>query len=208
MYIKTDWQAGVTPLSEANLDHLETQYDEGKTDLDAHEINAAGSGKHRWTAEKLLKGQGAGADPVEVAMTKDATREFSVNPYGHSSKNFSDFDSLGVLMDAVEVVYFQFKCPHDYTTLTECKIIFASFSGGNIDWTANTTFAAIGEAYNTHTDSATADGVSLAGNLLYAIDISAAFTGLTADDDVHVEFRLDAITSGNIRVRELYFKYE
>lgn len=38
-YIKTNWVAGVTPLSEANLDHLETQYDEADTqwniDIDA-----------------------------------------------------------------------------------------------------------------------------------------------------------------------------
>ena len=27
-YVKTNWTAGVTPCSEANMDHLETQYDE------------------------------------------------------------------------------------------------------------------------------------------------------------------------------------
>ncbi|MCK5236282.1 MAG: hypothetical protein KAR06_04775 [Deltaproteobacteria bacterium] len=35
-YVKTNWVAGVTPLSEANLDHLETQYDEGVTDAATH----------------------------------------------------------------------------------------------------------------------------------------------------------------------------
>lgn len=33
-YIKVNWQAGVTPLSEANMDHLETQYDEAIADID------------------------------------------------------------------------------------------------------------------------------------------------------------------------------
>ncbi len=33
-YTKTNWVAGVTPLSEANLDHLETQYDEIVADYD------------------------------------------------------------------------------------------------------------------------------------------------------------------------------
>lgn len=36
-YVKTDWDAGVTPLSEENLDHLETQYDEADAELTTHE---------------------------------------------------------------------------------------------------------------------------------------------------------------------------
>lgn len=43
-YVQTEWVAGVTPLSEANMDHLETQYDEAKADLDAHEV--LGTGVH------------------------------------------------------------------------------------------------------------------------------------------------------------------
>ena len=35
-YVKTNWAAGVTPLSEANLDHLEEQYDEAAADLTTH----------------------------------------------------------------------------------------------------------------------------------------------------------------------------
>ena len=37
-YTKTDWVAGTTPLSEANLDHLETQYDEVGNLFDAHSL--------------------------------------------------------------------------------------------------------------------------------------------------------------------------
>ena len=37
-YVKTNWQAGVTPLSEANMDHLETQYDELIALFNAHTI--------------------------------------------------------------------------------------------------------------------------------------------------------------------------
>jgi len=55
-----------TPLTEANLNHLETQYDEAGTDLTAHKTNATPPGVHRWTAGKLLKGTGADADPTEI----------------------------------------------------------------------------------------------------------------------------------------------
>jgi len=57
-----------TPLTEANLNHLETQYDEAGTDLTAHKTNATPPGVHRWTAGKLLKGAGADADPMEIAV--------------------------------------------------------------------------------------------------------------------------------------------
>jgi len=36
-YVKTDWVAGATPLSEVNMDHLETQYDEAKSEYDEYE---------------------------------------------------------------------------------------------------------------------------------------------------------------------------
>ena len=35
-YVQTEWVAGVTPLSEANMDHLETQYDEAIADAGIH----------------------------------------------------------------------------------------------------------------------------------------------------------------------------
>lgn len=67
-YTPYEWKTGVggeTPVSKDNLNHLEEQYGESKTDLDAHKINAAGSGKHRFTASKILVGAGAGSDPTE-----------------------------------------------------------------------------------------------------------------------------------------------
>jgi len=61
------WVEGAAPgISAPRLNHLETQYDEAKTDLDAHKINqAAGDGRHRWTLNKILKGAGA-APPTEM----------------------------------------------------------------------------------------------------------------------------------------------
>ncbi|AFK87411.1 MULTISPECIES: hypothetical protein [Thermoanaerobacterium] len=32
-YTKTQWEAGITPLNSTNLNHLESQYDEVKTEL-------------------------------------------------------------------------------------------------------------------------------------------------------------------------------
>lgn len=40
-YNKTNWVDGVTPVSAQNMNHLETQYDEAKADLDAHKAEIA-----------------------------------------------------------------------------------------------------------------------------------------------------------------------
>jgi len=45
-YVKTDWVAGVTPLSEANMDHLETQYDEAENWVFDHNAAILGSTVH------------------------------------------------------------------------------------------------------------------------------------------------------------------
>ena len=37
-YVKTTWVAGVTPLSAANLNHLEEQYDDADAELSTHEV--------------------------------------------------------------------------------------------------------------------------------------------------------------------------
>ncbi len=45
-YVKTNWVAGVTPLSEANMDHLETQYEEAVDDIKRKMIPPTA----RWTS--------------------------------------------------------------------------------------------------------------------------------------------------------------
>ena len=64
-YTKTDWVAGVTPLSEANLDKLETQYDEAKADFGSFlvasvEISSAEILALFTTAKTLVAAPGAG----------------------------------------------------------------------------------------------------------------------------------------------------
>jgi len=68
-YVKKVWTNAVDVLDKINMDHLETQYDEGVTDLTAHKTNSGAPGVHRWTTDKFLNGAGAGADPTEVDPT-------------------------------------------------------------------------------------------------------------------------------------------
>lgn len=260
-YTKVNWAAGVTPLSEANMDHLETQYDEAVTDLvakatyDAHSIlmavandtpvvlavaasrligRTAASDIDDLTPAQIMVilSGGAGADfsmntnkitsvtdPAanQDAATKkyvddndvDATREFFVPPSAEGSDGAFDItlSFIGCALTATEYITFNFKCPHDFTTLTHCYVIGILNANETIDWTAASTFAALTEAYNTHTDSDTANGVAHTANALTAIDISAAFTGLVANDYVTVKYTLDALSDGQYRVIGLTFRY-
>jgi len=116
-----------------------------------------------------------------------------------------------LLVGANEGCGFSFGVPADFSSLTTVKIwgIEKGTNTPTLDWTATTDFGADGEAFNNHSDSATADGEALVADQKEAIDISAAFTGLAAGDSVGVIFQLDAVsgTTPGIWVIGLEFKY-
>ncbi len=247
-YTKVNWAAGVTPLSEGNMDHLETQYDELIALFNAHTILmavadndpapltmgastilarlAAGnivaatptqlmallSGSAG--AEFLLNTQKIGGvvDPTtdqQVATKKyvddNITKEFWI-PLGYSNPTLSNQgDFQMVLMVANSFVYFNFKVPADFTSLTHVKVVGISASGIAVDWTVTTDFAAIGEVYTTNSDSDTANAVGTTINEIEEMDISAAFTGLVAGDIAGVKFVTD--NACNYELLGLIFKY-
>jgi len=104
-YVKVGpWvNAGIPPISAANLDTVETQYDEAKTDLDAHKIANI---YHRWAAGKVLVGAGAGADPTEVdkgsTLTIAETEVFSGNTPAAAA--WTDLDLSGTVGANVALV--------------------------------------------------------------------------------------------------------
>ncbi|MBA7614645.1 hypothetical protein ES703_21913 [subsurface metagenome] len=111
--------------------------------------------------------------------------------------------------------HFDFKVPHDFTTLTHCKFVYITrcdATPGSWDWTVTTDFAADGETYNIHSDSDTGnnEAFALSANQMTTLDISAAFTGLAADDYVGVKVNMDAINGTGVKYvypLGLVFKY-
>ena len=94
-----------------------------------------------------------------------------------------NFAAVG--LDAVgEYCYFSDCMPSDFTTLTKAVIVFimAQTGGQTFDWTVTTDFCTSGEASTTHSDTATADGNATANTIQSELDISAAFTGILAND--------------------------
>ena len=88
-----------------------------------------------------------------------------------------------------------FRIPNDFSSLTSVKALIIPITTGTFDWTVTTNFAANGQAYQTHTDSATADAQAATNFQMLELDISAAFTGLAAGDIVGLTFTLDALTT-------------
>lgn len=153
---------------------------------------------------------GTGANVEERAVPTAPTKEFFV-PFtttGSSGIDEGYERNLPVIiMGTGDLIRFAFKCPHDFTSLTHCKIIGIKATTSNIDWTADTNFAAIGEDDNTHYDSDTADDLAMTDDEFEEVDISAAFTNLSADDYIGVTFTADAVDSGQYHVFGLVFKY-
>lgn len=158
---------------------------------------AAAQESKRITIANLLAGVGG--------ATKEFFLPITIVKHSGSAQAWGDFPVIK-LDAAGEYIHFTFKCPHDFTTLTHCKVVFLVKSTPTIDWTAITDFGANGEAYNIHSDSDTADDLALT-EVISEIDISGALTGLVADDYVGVKFTLDAISVQYILVIGLVFKY-
>lgn len=136
----------------------------------------------------------------------------------------SDTANLGVVLTPYVIanigsasadgsVHFSFRVPSLFTSIQRAYVVLFN----DIDATANlrysvvTNWAANGEAYNLNTDSIAATTLAMTQNTMTEIDISAAFTGIAAGDDVGLRFnRLgsDALDTGTSSVRVLFFIME
>ena len=119
-------------------------------------------------------------------------------PYaGYKLNSTSDFATM------------TFRIPNDWAATTTVKIIIVPIGTGTFDWTVTTSWGGTGQAYNVHTDSATADAQAGTNNQLLELDISAAFTpNLATNDIVNCVFTLDTLaTITNLDILGLDFKY-
>lgn len=109
---------------------------------------------------------------------------------------------------ATELCYIEsFRVPADFATLTAAEIIVIPVGTGNVDWTVDTAFAAVGEARNTHTDQVTENTYAVVDTKLTAFDVTAAFTNLGAGDNVGTKVTLDSAPGDYFDVLFLRFKY-
>lgn len=148
----------------------------------------------RWTAEKLLKGAGRGAKPIEIDVPIGATREFSVPCLGGTTALLKGYFNGYEVDDAIgnDFAYIQFTVPADFTTITSALIIGIAIAA-NVDVALpmvanlNSEYGTLDEAYNNHTENA-ANQLNVEGHTtvddLISWDISGILSGIAAGDRV------------------------
>ena len=97
-----------------------------------------------------------------------------------------------VLMDdGVETtIREEFYIPSGFSSLTTAVAIVIPLGTGNLDWEIATHFTGNGEQFDVHADSTTGTTAVTNGER-EQFDISAALTGIAADDLVGIEFKRD-----------------
>ncbi len=159
------------------------------------------------TAGQSLRVNGGATAPAWTANPN--TQQFFVPCFSGAVANITGTNYAGyVLSTPTYWGTVTFRVPNDFVSLTTVKAAIVPSGTGTFDWTAGTTFGAAGEAYNANTDSATADGQAVTNLQLLELDISAAFTGIAANDIVNLNLTLDALaTASAITILGIDFKY-
>lgn len=76
-----------------------------------------------------------------------------------------------------------FRCPSDFTSITEAYLlVIPKATQGSANWDTTSDYAAVGEAYNTHSESNTASTYNVTDDQLFKVDVSGILTSLAADD--------------------------
>ena len=208
-----NWQTGAgggTPITEAALDNLETQFASVLALLTTRgDIIYRGAA----TWERLAKGtqnyflkQGAN-DPFWAVMVQ-ATREFFV-PVTYASNVGITLRGYFAVADCANGDYglVNFYVPHDFTTITEAVAVLIpkdTNATANID--INSIYAANGEAYNTHSEAEAAATYAITTNQIYDLDISGILSALAAGDYVGIRV-LSGAADSEFYLVGIRFKY-
>jgi hypothetical protein len=146
-----------------------------------------------------------GATAPEWAVTGQTQEFFVPFQLGTGGTDLGYQYSLDSGGDSVSA---RFRIPADFTTLTSVKVIMYISGTGTFDWTVATAWGASGEVFNVGSDSATADAQAGTNTLILELDISSAYTGIAAGDNVLTTFTLDALdTISSLNVMGFNIKY-
>ena len=144
-------------------------------------------------------------------LTADApwNYEYSI-PAGASYTNAAG--TMGGSEPVVELVAgskyasFSWVAPRDMVSIKQVVVeLWGLGDTGTIDWTSDTQWSTTAEAFSTHTDSTTQDGLAITVSIRTEVDISAAFTAWAAGDRGGGKFTLDAMGAPNTGLRVTRF---
>jgi len=125
---------------------------------------------------------------------QDVTRTLFLAPQSWDAgpHSLGAFATVNLADAAVRAVYWSFKLPSDFVSLTSLKVLVRADSPGDIYWDALVYAAAEGETYGNHSGSI-AYTTTAVGTTLALIDITSAFPSEADKNDfIGVRFRRDA----------------
>jgi len=138
----------------------------------------------RWGNKTLRWIRDFAITPKEYWQSATAAWDQSATAY-IPGRNIGDYAS-GAAVDNLDIAYCTLKIPHDFRSLISAHaIVVPDATLAAAAWNIFTDYAAEGEAYNTHSSSAT-DTYNVVDNQIFAIDISSHLTSLAANDFVGV----------------------
>ena len=144
-------------------------------------------------------------DGVEHVILKGAaaTRDLFFQPIEAPTGVVGDWEVHEI--NASQEVHFIFHLPSNFTTLVSANIVMIPDATETIQWDANISVAANGEASAADTRSVADDQLAVTSGNLTEVDISDELTGLAAEDYVAVNFQAD---TANLRVIGIEIEYE
>ena len=193
------WQPGSgggTPIDEAALDNIETQYEEILGGQNAYTGTGAG-----FRDEDDMSSNDATAPSSQQAVKAyaDSRARIWVQPHfvdGVGAVLAAKYGTVwaGAQMqsDQTDYTYFSLTISSVFVSLTKAVVVIIPTATGDMRLTATTHFAAAGEAENTHTDTRAVAQYAVVADQLYEYDISSALTGLAANDYVGIQILRDA----------------
>lgn len=122
-------------------------------------------------------------------------------PYDAQTANFP----ISVIGSS-EKVYFSFKVPSDFTTLSEVSVIIIPDASETIQFDVSTTYSSSTQTYSTHTGSASNQTQAVTVSIMTKVDINlgTCFSSLAANDFLTINFNSD---TSSLQVVGLLFKY-
>lgn len=144
-------------------------------------------------------------DALQAEVT---TREMFV-PVSAGVTNGDPYDSVVgdfaiSTPDSAQSIYFNFKIPDNFNSLTSAKIVMIPDASETIQYDLDTDYGASGEAYNLNTESLSNETAGATTSQLLEVDTSGVLTSINASDYVGLKLTSDTTT---LRVIGLFIKY-
>ena len=104
--------------------------------------------------------------------------------------------------------YFEFIVPPSLKDFKEVTIRFIPTTSGTFNYTVNMAYGAVGAAHNATTKTTSVTGATATDGKIMEMSITSLFTDQVPNDQVGVEFVLDALsTTTEINLLSLFVKY-